>query len=52
MQRAGWRLWPLAALANYRLVPLRLRVLFINAVALCWSVFLLLSSRAAAKVVK
>lgn len=47
VQRFGWRLWPLASLLNYKLVPVHLRVLFMNIVAFCWSVFLLLKSRAA-----
>ncbi|KXZ53212.1 hypothetical protein GPECTOR_7g1105 [Gonium pectorale] len=45
VQLNGWRLWPLAALINYRFVPLQFRVLFINLVALCWTTFLLLSSK-------
>ncbi len=36
IQRNGWKLWPLAALVNYRYVPLKLRVLFVNVVAFCW----------------
>ena len=47
VQLNGWKLWPLAALINYRFVPLKFRVLFVNLVALCWSTFLLLRSRAA-----
>lgn len=47
VQVNGWKLWPLAALINYRFVPLKFRVLFINMVALFWSTFLLLSSKAA-----
>lgn len=48
VQLSGWKLWPLAALINYRFVPLKFRVLFINLVALFWSTFLLLRSKAAA----
>ena len=48
VQLNGWKLWPLAALINYRFVPLKFRVLFVNLVALCWSTFLLLRSRASA----
>jgi hypothetical protein len=36
IQLNGWKLWPAAAMFNYRFVPLHLRVLFLNAVALGW----------------
>ena len=36
VQLAGWRLWPAAAMFNYKFVPLNLRVLFLNMVALGW----------------
>lgn len=36
IQLNGWKLWPLAAFFNYRYVPLKLRVLFVNVVAFCW----------------
>lgn len=36
IQLNGWKVWPLAALINYRYVPLKLRVLFVNLVAFCW----------------
>jgi Mpv17 / PMP22 family len=36
----SWKLWPAAALFNYRYVPLNLRVLFINVIALGWTTFL------------
>lgn len=32
VQLNGWKLWPLAALINYKFVPLQFRVLFINCV--------------------
>jgi peroxisomal membrane protein 2 len=48
VQLLGWRVWPLAALINYRYVPPLFRVLFINIVALCWSTTLLLRARRAA----
>ena len=38
VQRNGWKLWPAAAMFNYRFVPLPLRVLFLNCVALVWCV--------------
>lgn len=40
VQLNGWKLWPAAAMLNYRYVPLNLRVLFLNVVALGWSTFL------------
>jgi peroxisomal membrane protein 2 len=52
VQLNGWKVWPLAALINYRFVPLQFRVLFVNLVALGWSTFLLLRSRAATHIVK
>ena len=30
------QLWPLASLINYRFVPVKLRVLFVNCVAFLW----------------
>ncbi|KAK9909772.1 hypothetical protein WJX75_007242 [Coccomyxa subellipsoidea] len=45
VQKNGWRLWPLASFINYRFVPLRLRVLFVNVVAFFWSTFMILRSR-------
>lgn len=36
VQLNGWKLWPAAAMFNYRYVPLNLRVLFLNFVALGW----------------
>ncbi|PNH04085.1 Peroxisomal membrane protein PMP22 [Tetrabaena socialis] len=45
VQLYGWRLWPLAALINYRFVPLQFRVLFINFVALMWTIFMLLRAK-------
>ncbi|GFR48060.1 hypothetical protein Agub_g9895 [Astrephomene gubernaculifera] len=45
VQLDGWQLWPLATLINYRFVPLQFRVLFMNLVALLWTVFLLLRAR-------
>lgn len=40
------QLWPAAQLCNQQLVPLHLRVLFTNAVSLCWSTFLIMTARA------
>lgn len=36
VQLNGWKLWPAAAMFNYRYIPLNLRVLFLNLVALGW----------------
>jgi Mpv17 / PMP22 family len=36
VQARGWRLWPVAAMVNYKFVPLPLRVLFLSCVALGW----------------
>ncbi|KAG2492727.1 hypothetical protein HYH03_008893 [Edaphochlamys debaryana] len=47
VQLYGWRLWPLAALINYRFVPLQFRVLFINVVSFIWTTFLLLKAKRA-----
>ncbi|KAK9844229.1 hypothetical protein WJX84_010505 [Apatococcus fuscideae] len=41
----AWRVWPLASLINYRYVPLHLRVPFVSVLALCWSTFLIVSSK-------
>ena len=40
IQINGWKLWPAAAMFNYRYIPLNLRVLFLNLVALGWCVSL------------
>jgi len=45
IQWNGWKLWPLAAFVNYTYVPLKLRVLFVNVVAFCWSTFLITRSK-------
>ncbi|GBG61840.1 hypothetical protein CBR_g23796 [Chara braunii] len=37
VQVAAWKIWPLAALINHKFVPIQLRVLFMNLVALFWS---------------
>lgn len=47
VQVNGWKLWPLASLVNYRFVPLKLRVLFVNIVALFWSTFLISRTKSA-----
>lgn len=37
---AGWRLWPMAQAANFFLVPLQFRIVFINIVAIGWTCML------------
>ena len=37
---ANWRVWLPAQLLNYALVPPHLRVLFGNAVSICWNMTL------------
>lgn len=49
VQLNGWRVWPLVALINYKFVPFQLRVLFVNFIAIFWSTFLILKSRAGIK---
>lgn len=49
MQQRGWRLWPLASFVSQQFVPLQLRVLWLNAVAFLWSLFLILRSSAGAR---
>lgn len=38
--KASWKLWPLAQLINFNLVPPRYRVLFGNGVGFVWNIFL------------
>ena len=40
-------MWPVAQFINQEFVPLKLRVLWINLVAFCWSVFLILQAKQA-----
>lgn len=49
VQQRGWRLWPLASFISQQFVPLQLRVLWLNAVAFLWSLFLILRSSAGAR---
>ncbi|DBA72369.1 hypothetical protein WJX79_001307 [Trebouxia sp. C0005] len=37
---AGYAVWPLAHVINFRFIPNSQRVLYINAVNVCWNVFL------------
>ncbi|PRW20491.1 peroxisomal membrane PMP22 [Chlorella sorokiniana] len=46
VQRRGWRLWPAVQLVNQSLVPLELRVLCNNAVAVVWTAFVISRARA------
>jgi peroxisomal membrane protein 2 len=47
VQLQGWRLWPASTLASQALVPLKLRVLWNNGVALVWSTYLITRARTA-----
>lgn len=38
--KAGWRLWPLAHVVTYGLIPVQHRLLFVDAVELVWVVIL------------
>ncbi|KAL4422648.1 hypothetical protein ABPG75_008845 [Micractinium tetrahymenae] len=49
VQQRGWRLWPLASFISQQFVPLQLRVLWLNAVAFLWSLFLIMRSSAGAR---
>lgn len=40
MMRLNWRIWPLANFFNFALVPVELRVLVTNLVAILWNVFM------------
>lgn len=43
---ANWKLWPLAMLFNFGVVPPDMRILFVNVVALVWTVYLSLTVNA------
>eukprot|EP01024_Parvocaulis_polyphysoides_P055444 TRINITY_DN567_c2_g3_i1.p2 TRINITY_DN567_c2_g3~~TRINITY_DN567_c2_g3_i1.p2 ORF type:complete len:216 (+),score=13.43 TRINITY_DN567_c2_g3_i1:22-669(+) len=45
VQLNAWKIWPLAALINYQLVPVQYRSLFMNMVGLCWTIILVLRVR-------
>ena len=47
VQVNGWRLWPVAQLINQSFLPLDLRVLFGNAVALVWTTFMITRAKTA-----
>ena len=49
VQLNAYKVWPLASVANYSLVPPQLRVLFMNGVGLAWSTFLILSAQGKAR---
>mmetsp|Transcript_19164 Transcript_19164/g.34678 ORF Transcript_19164/g.34678 Transcript_19164/m.34678 type:complete len:186 (-) Transcript_19164:119-676(-) len=50
IQRKAWKVWPLAALINYKVVPVQFRVLVINLVALLWTTILIISSKISKKI--
>mmetsp|Transcript_7855 Transcript_7855/g.20780 ORF Transcript_7855/g.20780 Transcript_7855/m.20780 type:complete len:288 (+) Transcript_7855:239-1102(+) len=41
---AGWKLWPIAHLLTFAVVPLHLRILYVNVVSVGWLTFLSLSA--------
>ena len=45
VMRANWLVWPLPSLVNLAFVPLRYRVLFMNAVAVVWKTILSLITK-------
>eukprot|EP00850_Spirogloea_muscicola_P001101 SM000004S14971 [mRNA] locus=s4:490039:491613:+ [translate_table: standard] len=45
VQINGWRLWPLVSIINYKYVPMNLRALYVNCVAVIWTTFLILRSQ-------
>jgi peroxisomal membrane protein 2 len=50
VQVNGWRLWPLAQFINQSFVPLELRVLWSNMVALIWTTFMITRAKTAGRV--
>ncbi|KAL4449010.1 hypothetical protein ABPG77_007727 [Micractinium sp. CCAP 211/92] len=48
VQRRGWRVWPVLQLVNQSVVPLEFRVLVNNVCSLCWTAFVIMSTRGAA----
>ena len=44
VQLNAWKIWPVASVLNYSLVPPNLRVLFMNCVGFAWSTFLIYNS--------
>lgn len=47
LQMDSWKLWPLVSLILYKYVPLKLRVLFMQAIAFFWQTFLILKAKSA-----
>lgn len=47
VQSRGWRVWPVASWVNQEFVPLKLRVLWLNLVALGWTTFLIMQGKTA-----
>ncbi|DBB08125.1 hypothetical protein WJX82_004659 [Trebouxia sp. C0006] len=45
LQLDSWKLWPLVSLINYKYVPLKLRVLVMQAIAFFWQTFLILRAK-------
>lgn len=38
--QCSWRLWPVAQVVNFVMVPVHLRIIFINVIAIFWTTFL------------
>eukprot|EP00891_Asterochloris_glomerata_P007800 jgi/Astpho2/7800/Aster-06091 len=47
LQLNSWKVWPLISICIYKYVPLKLRTLAVQLVALFWGTFVILRSRAA-----
>jgi len=39
-QKASWKVWPIAQLVNFALIPGSMRILFINWVGFFWGIFM------------
>jgi hypothetical protein len=39
-QKASWKVWPIAQLINFALVPSNLRILYLNLVGFFWGIFM------------
>lgn len=52
VQLKGWSLWPAAQWLNHRFIPLNLRVLWSNGVALVWQCFMIMKAREVKKKVQ
>ncbi|KAL9096382.1 MAG: hypothetical protein Q9165_001379 [Trypethelium subeluteriae] len=37
---AGYKLWPIASIINFSLIPVEKRIVFLSAVGLCWGIYM------------